>query len=679
MNAQVTNLRFYETGDLTLRVNQRVYGDQFSSKTARYIYWQMDLNNLPLPEKVHMDFAAVYYGPDGSVINRQTSRFSDDEGGANSHYQWGIGEQQPGYWIQGEYWVELFVDGELVAAGGFQIVDRPIAATPRPTPTSAPTPAPTPTAIPRPTPTREPPQPQVSIPCPEAIPERSTSITGMGEGASMTMSPGTPFAGGNVEFVVTGLDSWDVVEVTFVEPSGREARWIGDDQYSRSWSTNYFLSDESGGTTWTRYGAQDQVGDWSVRIRIDDSLRIINYSYARFRLPRLVHIQLGVPLYGCRSDEAVIFFSDSVNFSVTVDMHERLSFAADLLEERLGIRTEALPVIYMLGNQSDFESAARASGNDPCWEAGFFRSYGELRGIFMQSDTQRTDLYHTLTHEYIHFLMDEVLQGVELPAWLNEGLADYYEFEVGLQGDLPDASYTRMLRSADRAREAADEDRLFRLSQLESQREWNRRPEARVSLQYAQSHMVVRYLIERYGDAAPLRIAEIIAAGNSVGDAVASVTGSSYGDFELAFIQWLKSWDEPARAAARPYLQALQEIDAEQRDLRAFRAEAIKEWGRSFNRVTAEQNASSVHRRATALTSRIGTLQTTPFVDDLHEAATAYFDVLEEWLKFDYEFMSTALESKRLAANALIPQVDYRRVDFSSQLDAALFIMNLYE
>ena len=495
----------------------------------------------------------------------------------------------------------------------------------------------------------------------------------------MTMSPGTPFAGSNVDFVVTGLDSWDVVEVTFVEPSGQEAGWIGDDQYSRSWSTNYFLSDERGGTTWTRYGAQDRVGDWSVRIRIDDSVRIINYSYARFRLPRLVQVQLGVPLYGCRSDEAVIFFSDSVNFSVTVGMHERLRFAADLLEERLGVRTEALPVIYMLGSRSDFHSAARASGKEPGWEAGFFRSHGELRGIFMQSDSQRTELYHTLTHEYIHFLVDEVLEGAELPAWLNEGLAGYYEFEIGMKGDLPDASYTRMLRSADRAREAADEDRLFRLPELESQREWNRRPGNVVSLQYAQSHMVVRYLTERYGDAAPLRIARLIASGNSVGDAVASVTESSYGDFESEFIQWLKSWDDPARAAARPYLQALEEMDAEQRDLRAFRAEAIREWGRSFNRVTAEENASMVHRRAAALVGQISTLQPTPFVADLHDAATAYFEVLEEWLKFDYEFMSTALESKRLSANALIPQMNYRQVDFSSHLFDALFIMNLYD
>ena len=297
----------------------------------------------------------------------------------------------------------------------------------------------------------------------------------------------------------------------------------------------------------------------------------------------------------------------------------------------------------------------------------------------MQSDSQRTDLYHILTHEYVHFLMDEDLRGAELPAWLNEGLAEYYEFEVGMKGDLPDASYTRMLRSADRAREAADEDGLFRLPELESQREWNRRPRNVVSLQYAQSHMAVRYLTERYGDAAPLEIAWLIGAGASVDTAVAVITGSSYGNFESEFIQWLKSWDDPDRAAARPYLQALEEMDAEQRDLRAFRAEALREWGRSFNRVTGEENTSAVHRRAAALDSQIGALQPTPFVADLHEAATAYFDILEEWLKFDHEFMSTALDSKRLSANALIPQVNYRRRDFSSNLFDALFIMNLYE
>ena len=232
----------------------------------------------------------------------------------------------------------------------------------------------------------------------------------------MTMSPGTPFVGSDVNFDVTGLQPWDILEVAFFEPSGEEAGWIGDDHYARSWSTNYFLADENGEARWTRYGAQDQVRDWSVQ------------------------------------------------------------------------------VIYMLGDQSDFEKAERAVGVEPGWEAGFFQSKGEYRGIFIQSDTQQTNLYHALTHEYVHFLMHEIARRQKLPAWLNEGMAGYYEFEVGSHGDFPDASYTRMLRSADRAQSATADGQLLRLPQLESHREWNNRANELVPLQYAQSHMAVRYL-----------------------------------------------------------------------------------------------------------------------------------------------------------------------------------------
>ena len=133
------------------------------------------------------------------------------------------------------------------------------------------------------------------------------------------------------------------------------------------------------------------------------------------------------------------------------------------MERELGVRTSAIPVIYMLGNQADFASVQRASGEEPGWEAGFFRSYGDYQGIFIQSDKQKTDVYHTLTHEYVHFLLDEISGGADLPAWVNEGLAEYYEYAVGRQGDFPDASYARMLRSADTARGAAVDNRLFPL------------------------------------------------------------------------------------------------------------------------------------------------------------------------------------------------------------------------
>ena len=479
--------------------------------------------------------------------------------------------------------------------------------------------------------------------------------------------------------MVKGLEPWDVVEVTFFEPTGDESGWIGDDDYARSWSTNYFLADEDGGTRWTRYGAQDQVGDWSVQIRIDDSLRIVNYSYTKFRLPRLVSVRLGVPLYGCRSDEATIFFTDSVNFSVTVDMHANLEAAANFLEQRLGVRTSETPVIYMLGSQTDFQAAAAASGKEIGWEGGFFRSFGEHQGIFIQSDKQRTELYQALTHEYVHFLLDEVAGGRDLPAWLNEGLAGFYEFEIGMAGENPDASYTRMLRSSDRAKAAAAADRLFQLPQLESQREWNRRSADQAPLQYAQSQMAVRYVTERYGESALISIVHQVSAGSSIADAVEAVLGASYSRFEADFVQWLKAWDDPGRAAARPCLQVMSEMDDEQEEILTLRSQATKEWNLNFDRVKAEKSALELRDRSKALLDRSRLLKPPEPVVDLHASATQYFRVLNSWLTNRAAFFSTNSESKLRAANELIPEMSYRRRDFIDRHNDELFVMNMYD
>ncbi len=492
------------------------------------------------------------------------------------------------------------------------------------------------------------------------------------------MMPGTPFAGSNVVFEITGLEPWDIVEVTFYEPDGNAAGWVRDDHYVSSRSTEYFLTDEEGNARWVRYGAQDQVGDWTVHVTIDDALRIIRYSYTKFPLPRREYITLGVPLYGCRSDEAVIFFSDSVNFAVTVDMHARLKFAADLLEERLGVRTAEIPVIYMLGNQADFASSIRAAGEEPGWEAGFFRSYGENPGIYIQSDKQQTDLYHLMTHEYVHFLLDEVTDGADLPSWLNEGLAEYYEFEVGRQGDFPDASYRRMLWSGDVAQRAAAGGWLFPLSRLESLREWNSRAVDLVSLQYAQSHMAVRYLSERYGERAPIEIVRQIGMGESLNAAIGNAIGVDYAQFEADFVDWLAAWDDPERAAARSYLRVLNDLDGEVSAILDLRGEVIREWSLHGNRAKAEEGAAELQERAENLVARMRELEPTPYVAGLHDAAVAYFDILESWLAEDLGYFITGQDSKRVAANAMIPEFTYRRVDLGLRLYDAMLILNLY-
>ena len=67
----------------------------------------------------------------------------------------------------------------------------------------------------------------------------------------------------------------------------------------------------------------------------------------------------------------------------------------------------------------------------------------------------------------------------------------------------------------------------------------------------------------------------------------------------------------------------------------------------------------------------------TELLTELHEAATTYVLVQEEWMTNELAYFSTARESKRLAANALIPEVNYRRRNFWLRLTDAFFTMNL--
>ena len=281
----------------------------------------------------------------------------------------------------------------------------------------------------------------------------------------------------------------------------------------------------------------------------------------------------------------------------------------------------------MLGSRPDFDSAARVSGKEPGWEACFFRSYGELRGIFIQSDRQRTNLYHTLTHEYVHFLMDEVLQGAELPAWLNEGLAEYYEFEVGMKGDCP------MLLHADVAHGPTGPGRpptrtgCFACRNWKAKREWKPSPPTTWYPCVRPSHcgaLPDRTLRRRRS----LDIARLNRRGNSVGDARGLGYRSSTATSNRVH-QWLKSWDDPARAG--PGIPAgLKEMDASSKDLRAFRARPSGS-GAAVSKSDAKKNAS----RGTAAAALDGPIPpackpTPPLSPSCHEGGEAYFEVLEE-------------------------------------------------
>ena len=129
LNSRVAGIRFFE-GDCDASGERSVlYTSVFDHRTARCIYWQLNLVFDPQPERADFEIDAVYHGPGSGVLARQTASVFVEKGWTNSQYATGEGWPEPGNWETGDYLVELFVGDRLIASAGFAVTELP--ATPR--------------------------------------------------------------------------------------------------------------------------------------------------------------------------------------------------------------------------------------------------------------------------------------------------------------------------------------------------------------------------------------------------------------------------------------------------------------------------------------------------------------------------------------------------------------------
>jgi hypothetical protein len=139
LNARVTTLRFYESGNEDVPFEQRVYEQSFSSETSRYINWELRLRN-PAPGR-HIDFSvlAIYYRMNASVweeIGRATDDTYLEADWMRTNHTDGFGCDDPvGCWEVGSYRVDLYAEGKKIASGQFEIYTLSEPYTPAPTAT----------------------------------------------------------------------------------------------------------------------------------------------------------------------------------------------------------------------------------------------------------------------------------------------------------------------------------------------------------------------------------------------------------------------------------------------------------------------------------------------------------------------------------------------------------------
>ena len=121
-----------------------------------------------------------------------------------------------------------------------------------------------------------------------------------------------------------------------------------------------------------------------------------------------------------------------------------------------------------------------------------------------------------------------------MPRWINEGLAEYYQNKT-----LPFDPTGELFYQASMAQRTAQKGQLVSLTELESS--WGNGREA-ILVQYAQSHMAIRYVIELGGHSAVAKILESINQGSDISTALRQAVGKNYDEFDVDFASWILVW-----------------------------------------------------------------------------------------------------------------------------------------
>jgi hypothetical protein len=182
------------------------------------------------------------------------------------------------------------------------------------------------------------------------------------------------------------------------------------------------------------------------------------------------------------------------------DVLQVLEEAYDQLAQVLGVRP-LRPVEVVVYDPGAFD--AHFAGLFGFRAAGFYHGVVRVRGGTRVS----TELLQTLQHEYVHAALDGAAPGVPLPAWLNEGLAEYFEARVIGKRHL---SRGELLVLSDAYRRSI-------LPPLSAMRGLSFAPlsQEQASLAYLESYALIEHLVRRYGEPSLRRfVAQVLRTSN---------------------------------------------------------------------------------------------------------------------------------------------------------------------
>jgi hypothetical protein len=172
-------------------------------------------------------------------------------------------------------------------------------------------------------------------------------------------------------------------------------------------------------------------------------------------------------------------------------------------------------------------------------------------------------------------------------------------------------------------------------------------------------------MTETFGVSSPFTLLQEISTGAGLPAALQTTMKLTYEDFELKFVNWLSSWEDPERTSTNVYFQSLNHLMNEEQEIYDQRVDWLNS-ARIDRYGTYEKWVWDAEKIVEELTN----ITPPESLQDIHSDATVYFDLLVRWLTLS---KSNSINS----ANDLIPELDSRKKLLESSLDNIKIVNNL--
>jgi hypothetical protein len=119
LDARVESLVFYESGEGFPPKQDRVYRKAFESAKSRYINWELNITYPKPGRRVDFPIHYKYYDPLGRMLTEyDIDSYVEAQWVSSNH----SGGYKLGTWAPGTYRVDLYIGGDMVTTGYFEVI-----------------------------------------------------------------------------------------------------------------------------------------------------------------------------------------------------------------------------------------------------------------------------------------------------------------------------------------------------------------------------------------------------------------------------------------------------------------------------------------------------------------------------------------------------------------------------